>query len=274
MTGTGFPFFLYLFNNVYMRIPSIKILYEDDDVLVINKPAGIAVHDDVEGRQSNTIADWIMAKYPEMKDVGNKDNRQSEKSGDEEAVDQDDDTYQFNRPGIVHRLDKDTSGVLVLAKNEKAYKFLKEQFQNRTIKKVYLAIVYGRMRRDADIIDRPIGRNRADFRAKATGASARGELKNAVTYYKVLDRFDGYSLVELRPKTGRTHQLRAHLKSINYPIVCDNTYAPNKPCLEGLKRQALHALSIEFRLFGGKEIKVEAPTPPDFKRGLANLKQL
>ena len=175
------------------------------------------------------------------------------------------------RPGIVHRLDKDTSGVLILAKNHRAYKFLKKQFQESKIKKVYQAIIYGDLKNDSGIIDRPIGRSRDEFTAKATGTQARGEMREAVTYYKVLKRFRDYSLLELRPKTGRTHQLRVHLKSVSHPIVCDAVYAKGRPCLPGLKRQALHALSIEFKLPSGKNIKVESPLPADFKKALANL---
>lgn len=231
----------------------IKILYEDDDVLVIDKPAGIAVHDDALGNQKNSIVDWILKKRPKMKDVGEVD-------GD------------VLRPGIVHRLDKDTTGILVLAKNQKTFYFLKKQFKDKTIKKVYQAIVYGNLKNSSGIIDRPIGRSRSDFNFKATGSQARGELREALTYYKVLERFDGYSLLELRPKTGRTHQPRVHLKSLSHPIVCDSIYAEGLPCLKGLKRQALHALSIEFRLPSLKEIKVEAPLPADFKKVLANLR--
>ena len=230
----------------------IKILYEDSDVLAIDKPAGMAVHDDAGGHQKNTVADWVLQNYPKMKNVGEPQDGAP-------------------RPGIVHRLDKDTSGVLILAKNQKAYTFLKKQFQERTVKKVYQAIVYGNLKNDSGVIDRPIGTSRSDFVARAIGSRARGTLRKAVTYYKVLKRFGEYSLLELRPKTGRTHQLRIHLKSISHPIVCDAVYVPGKPCLAGLKRQALHALSIEFKLLNGKEIRVESPLTADFKKALANL---
>ncbi len=242
-----------------MRKSQIKILYEDDDVLVLDKPAGIAVHDDLSGNQKYSLVDWILENRPKMKGVGEPINS---------------DQTMVLRSGIVHRLDKDTSGVLVLAKNSKAYGFLKRQFEERTVKKVYQAIVYGNLRNDSGIIDRPIGRSKNDFNSKATGSQARGELREAVTYYKVLERFNGYSLLELRPKTGRTHQLRVHLKSLSHPIVCDSVYAEGLPCPQGLKRQALHAFSIEFKLPSLKEIKVEAPIPADFKKALANISQL
>lgn len=233
----------------------IKVLYEDNDVLVIDKPAGVAVHDDAAGNQEYTIADWVLENYPKMKKVG-------EIEGG------------IARPGIVHRLDKDTTGVLLLAKNNDAYASLKKQFQDKTIKKVYQALIYGDLKKDVGIIDRPIGRSNAEFNSKATGASARGELREAVTYYKVLKRFKDYSLLELRPRTGRTHQLRVHLKSVSHPIVCDAVYAKGRPCLPGLKRQALHAMSIEFKLPMGKEMRVESPTPADLKKALVNLRPL
>ncbi len=238
-------------------IKKIKILYEDEDVLAIDKPAGIAVHDDSAGNQEYTIADWVIENRPEIKEVG-------------EPLDEEDEDA-IARPGIVHRLDKDTSGVLLLAKNRRAYKFLKKQFQDKTIKKVYQAIIYGDLKNDVDIIDRPIGRSKDEFTAKATGSLARGEMRDAVTYYKVVKRFKNYSLLELRPRTGRTHQLRVHLKSVSHPIVCDSVYARGLPCLPGLKRQALHAFSIEFKLPSGKNIKIESPVPSDFKKALANL---
>ena len=236
----------------------IEVLYEDETVLVINKPAGMAVHQDSEGRLKNTVADWVMEKYPKMKNVG-------EPLDDDETI---------LRPGIVHRLDKDTSGVLLLTKNQVAYKFLKRQFQEKVIKKVYLALIYGDLKKESGIIDRPIGRSKHDFRAKATGSTAQGEIRNAVTYYKVIKKYDGYSLLEVRPVTGRTHQIRVHLKSISHPIVCDPVYAPSKECIPGLKRQALHAMSIEFKTPEGKMVLVSAPVPIDLKRALANLKQL
>ncbi len=246
----------------------IKILYEDEDVLAIDKPAGIAVHDDTSGNQEYTIADWIIENRPEMKEVG--EPRPAGASRDKPIAEEDEDAIP--RPGIVHRLDKDTSGVLLLAKNRHAYKFLKKQFQDKTIKKVYLALIYGDLKNDVGIIDRPIGRSKDEFTAKATGSLARGEMRDAVTYYKVVKRFKNYSLLELRPRTGRTHQLRVHLKSVSHPIVCDSVYAKGLPCLVGLKRQALHAISIEFKLPTGKNMKIESPLPGDIKKAIANLK--
>jgi len=261
--------------------PKIDILYEDDNILAINKPAGLAVHADFKSTKY-TLTDWTLAKHPEMKEVGEPYGLYEGKT-EEDYIDDEDETNKdrepIYRPGIVHRLDADTTGVLILAKNQPTYKYLKRLFKNRKVQKVYMAIVYGHPKDDRGIIDKPIGRNRSDFRAKSTGQSARGEMKDAITYYKVMEKFPEYSLVELRPKTGRTHQLRAHMKAVSHPVVCDSLYAKDKVCPGAMKRQALHAASIEFKLpgssdfpDGGPEIKIEAPTPADIKKTLAKLR--
>ncbi|MEI8175202.1 MAG: RluA family pseudouridine synthase [bacterium] len=229
----------------------IKVLYEDKDILVIDKPSGISVHPDGRSKEK-TITDWVLKNYPKMRGVG-------------EPM-----TFEGNeidRPGIVHRLDKDTSGVLVLAKNKKAYEFLKQQFQDREIKKIYNAIVYGSVKNDHGVVNKPIGRSPSDFRRRLAGRGARGELREAITEYKVLKRFENnklkYSFLEIRPKTGRTHQIRVHMKYLNHPVVCDSLYAPKEPCPKGLKRLALHAKSIEFQNLKGKTIKIESPVPKE-----------
>ena len=168
------------------------------------------------------------------------------------------------RPGIVHRLDKETSGVLVLVKNQKAFEFLKKQFQEQRIKKVYHAFVYGRVKQDDGVIDRPIARSKNNPVIWSATRGKKGQERDAVTEYRVLTQTEQATLLELRPHTGRTHQLRVHLKAINYPVVCDRLYAPQKACLFGFKRLALHARSISFDLPSGKRITVEAPYPADF----------
>src|SRR3989338_5433273 len=232
-----------------MATNKIQILYEDNDVLVINKPAGLIVHAD--GRTNEpTLVDWVLGKYPEIKMVGD-----------------------AARPGIVHRLDRDTSGALVIAKNQKAYDFLREQFQSRKVEKIYHAFVYGRVKNDEGVIDRPIARSKRGGALWSATRGKKGKERDAVTEYKVLKRGDGYSLIELRPLTGRTHQLRVHLKAINYPVVCDKLYAPKKECLLGFNRLALHARSLTLALPNGKNIKIEVPYPNDFENALkiANL---
>ena len=183
------------------------------------------------------------------------------------------------RPGIVHRLDKDTTGAIVVAKNQKTFEFLKKQFQNRTVVKKYLAVVYGSVKNDKGSIDRPIGRSRSDFRKWSATRGARGEMREAVTEYKVLKRFkdakgDSFTLLEVSPKTGRTHQIRVHLKAINYPLVGDKLYGGARPAALGFKRAALHAASVSFGASLGKKITAEAPLPPDFESALAAAKSV
>ncbi|HRY62725.1 MAG TPA: RluA family pseudouridine synthase [Candidatus Paceibacterota bacterium] len=237
----------------------IPIIFENEDVLVIDKPAGISVHQD--GRKEEyTIAEWVLENYPEIKEVG------------EPLILED--GRKILRPGIVHRLDKDTSGVMVVAKNERAFNLLKGQFQDRKINKSYRAIAHGKFKDDNGIIDKPIGRSGSDFRAKNTGRYARGEMREALTYYKVLKRFDDYTLLELRPKTGRTHQIRVHLKSISRPIVCDGIYGKSLRCPEWMGRLALHAYSLEFTLPGGEKRTFISPMPKDFEAALDKIRGL
>ena len=249
----------------------ITILYEDKDILVINKPSGLAVHRDGKSKES-TVADWFLEKYPKAKNVG------------EPIVFE---GSEIKKPGIVHRLDRDTSGVLILVKNQKTHEFLKKQFQDHSIKKTYVAIVNGWPKADHGIIDKPIGRSPSDFRRRLAGRGARGELREAVTEYKVLKRFkakagkrsdlknlersdlkEAFSILEVFLKTGRTHQIRVHLKYLSFPIVCDILYNPTGVCPEGLNRMGLHAKSIEFKNLKGEMVKVESPLPKEFSKML------
>ncbi len=235
----------------------IKILYEDKDILAIDKPSGIAVHADGRSKEK-TIADWFLKNYPKAKNVGEPISVEGK---------------EIKRPGIVHRLDKETSGVLLLAKNQKAYEFLKNQFQNREVKKIYNAIVNGWVKNDHDIINKPIGRSPKDFRRRLAGRGAKGELKLAITEYIILRRFlddkNKFSYLEVRPKTGRTHQIRVHMKYINHPVVCDELYNPDGPYPKNLRRLALHAKSIEFKDLKDNTIKIESPLPKEFKELIA-----
>jgi len=236
-----------------MKKKDIEIIYEDDDVVAVNKPAGLVVHSD--GRTVEpTLSDWILKKYPQTKNVGEP---VVLASGNE-----------ITKHGIVHRLDRGTSGVMLVAKNQETFLFLKRQFQDRKIKKVYHAIVYGKFKEKRGTVDKPIGKSKSDFRRFAVGADARGMLREAITEYKVLCGTNEFSYVEVYPKTGRTHQIRVHLKSVQHPVVCDKLYAPKKECVHGLERTALHALSIDFFLRGNKRMKLEAPLPLDFKQAL------
>ncbi len=264
-----------------MNLKSIPILYEDKDVLVVNKPAGLVVHSD--GRTDEpTLVDWLLENYPEIKGVGEGQNQESRIRNQESP--------SVERSGIVHRLDRETSGVLVIAKNQSAFLFLKKQFQDREVEKTYHAFVYGEMKQDDGVIDRPIARSKSNPVIWSATRGMKGKEREAVTEYKVLARSnpsrsdsfgsvrqDGFSFVEVRPKTGRTHQIRVHMKAINHPVVCDKLYAParvqraggpKKDCELGFSRLALHAFSVRFALPSGKQIKVEAPYPADFQKAL------
>ncbi len=239
-------------------IKYIKIIFENNDLLVINKPAGMRVHTDAYGT-GRTVVDWIMVNYPALDQVGEPMTLTNGKLAP--------------RPGIVHRLDRDTSGVLIIAKTKEAFDQLKQQFQSRQIKKTYLALLTGRMTKaDKQTITLPIGRSRNDPRIRVASHKARGRLRKAETVYQVIKTYAHFTLVEAYPVTGRTHQLRAHFKAIQYPIACDHLYSQTGHCPAGLDRQALHAYKLELMVPGTGEKRVfEAPIPPDLKAALDNL---
>lgn len=228
----------------------VTILFEDENLLAVNKPSGLVVHAD--GRtQEATLTDWIKEKYPKLEDVG-----EPLKIGTGETI---------KRWGIVHRIDRETSGLILVAKNQKTYVFIKEQFLNREIEKFYHLIVYGDVRYDEGIINLPIGRHKSDFRKRATGKVVRGETREATTYYKTLARKEKVSLVQANPKTGRTHQLRVHFADTGHPIIGDKIYGVYKKSPIKIGRLALHAYSIELELVPKKIIKIVAPYPTDFE---------
>jgi len=241
----------------------IKILYEDDDVLAISKPVGLIVHSDGKTKEK-TLVDWILEKYPEIKNVG-------------EPMVINTGEIIF-RPGIVHRLDKDTSGVLLIAKNQESFEDLKQQFKDRITQKIYRAFVYGNVRYDEKTVDTPIGRSKNDFRRWATTREIRGEARDAKTEYKALIKTDKFSYIEVFPKTGRTHQIRVHMKYDNHPLVADHLYAgklfdrenPEKNL--GFKTQALHAYKIKWKNLKGETMEVVADLPDAFLKAEKILK--
>lgn len=242
--------------TINLKNNTITILYEDPDILAINKPAGLVVHSD--GRtEEPTLVDWIIKKYPKTKGVG-----EPIVTGEGKTIE---------RPGIVHRLDRGTSGVILIAKTKKGYAHLKEQFQNRIVSKKYFAFVYGDMKEKYGIINRPIGKSPSDFRRFSATRGAKGEMREAETWWTMIAFKSGFSLVEIEPKTGRTHQIRVHFKAINHPVVCDRLYASDKPVALGFQRTALHAFFISFKSRKGKEIMVTAPLPKDFKEAMKEL---
>src|SRR3989339_201929 len=244
---------------IFMNIP---ILYEDDEVLAIHKPAGLVVHADGRTKEE-TLVDWVHAHYPQI------------------ALDEVGESIiltgggEIKKPGIVPRIDRETSGVLLIAKTHASFQNLKSQFQARTIKKNYKALVYGVFKEPQGTIDRPIGRSTSDFRKWSAEYGARGELRESVTDYQVLSEGEvkeaKLSYLDVFPHTGRTHQIRVHLKAVGHPIVCDKLYASKMPCMLGFGRVALHASSIVFKTLNGEEKRVEAPLPPDFKHALAEI---
>ena len=217
----------------------IKIIYEDDDILVVDKPAGLAVHP-APGHPSHTLANAILSRLPQL------------------------DTGDWQRPGIVHRLDKDTSGLIIIAKNIHAHQVLMEQFKKRQVSKVYLTLVYGHLTPEEGIIEAPIGRDRS-HRERMT-ITDREHGREARTSYHVLKYLNKYSLLEIRPETGRTHQIRVHLAAIGYPVVGDKVYGMKSPLID---RQFLHAHRIRFKLpSNGKEVEFQSELPSDLQQAL------
>ncbi len=241
----------------------IKIVYEDQNFIVINKPTGLLVHGikNVDRHNSAdseaTLADWLVKIYPELKNIG-----------DEPVV----------RPGIVHRLDKDTSGVMVIARTPISFEYLKKLFQNHQVVKTYLALVFGDVTPVVGSIDKPIGLQNGTVRHTVWPKSAK-MIKPAKTDYKVLKRLSFnnqiFSLLELKPLTGRTHQIRVHLHSIGHPIVGDKIYGASKIRSQlahalNLARIFLHAESIEFVDLSGKRLKFSVGLPVDLEQVLSS----
>ncbi len=244
----------------------IQILEDNEDFWVINKPTGCLTHQD--GRSTEwTLVDWILEQRPDIALVG-----EPWRSAD---------GLVLPRPGIVHRLDKDTTGVLVIAKNQETYEWLKVQFQERRVQKEYRAFVHGSIVESSGVIDKPIGRSQGDFRKFSAQRGARGVLRDARTRFTVLSRITentygftdwnntGYSYISMFPETGRTHQLRVHMKAIHHPIVSDPLYAGALGKGLGCETIALHAYKITFTKRDGSEVHYTAPLPEQFKRIVA-----
>jgi 23S rRNA pseudouridine1911/1915/1917 synthase len=236
-----------------------EILFEDNDYVVINKPAGIMVHSD--GKSNGPfITDWFTSNYPKSKGVG-------EPARDMAGKD-------IDRSGIVHRLDRDTTGAMILAKTQAGFDFLKKQFEDKKIVKKYISFVWGEIKIDFGTIDRPIGRSSSDFRKWSAKRGARGEMRPAETYWTRLwtgkckteeKNEEKISLVCAEPKTGRTHQIRVHMEYINHPVIGDTLYSPKRPFILGFKRVALHSWFVRFSDINGKKVEVVAPFTTDFK---------
>ncbi len=228
----------------------LRILYEDEHLLAIDKPPGLVVHP-APGARRGTLVNALVHRIGTLAGVGDPE-----------------------RPGIVHRLDRDTSGVLLVARTAAALEALAKQFRSRSIDKRYLAIVRGSLKPASGMIDRPIGRHPRE-RQRMSVRSRRG--RAAVTHWTVLERLPGATLVRLRPETGRTHQLRVHLAALGHPILGDRVYGVRRAVAAGgptYARQALHAAEIGFaHPASGERIVVRAPLPADLETILAALRQ-
>lgn len=209
-----------------------EVLFEDEKLIVLDKPSGVIVYPDGK-HDYPALESWLVETYGEW-------------------------GFYF-----VHRLDRETSGVMVVAKDEDTYEFLKEQFQERQVRKIYRAFVYGIIKGERGIIDKPIGNARGGKGPRST-QKPHGTLREAITAYRVIERTPEATYVEVFPKTGRTHQIRVHFASIQHPLISDVLYAPSRPAMLGFKRLALHAYSLAFTHPNGAEMTVEAPLPKEF----------
>jgi 23S rRNA pseudouridine1911/1915/1917 synthase len=224
----------------------LDILYEDDALIIVNKPPGMVVHP-AAGHSHGTLVQAILAHAPELRGVGG------------EA-----------RPGVVHRLDKETSGLILFAKHDVAHRYLQRLFKVREIQKTYLAIVDGRPATATGRVEAAIGRDPRERKRMSVVRAARG--REAVTLFKTVEAFTDHSLLEAKPETGRTHQIRVHLAFLGCPVVGDRVYGRRKPTLP-VARQMLHAWKARLVLPGEREPReFEAPIPPDFQTTLRDLR--
>ena len=222
----------------------VPVIYEDNDIIVVNKPKGMVVHP-ANGNPDGTLVNAILAMCKDsLSGIGGE-----------------------IRPGIVHRLDKDTSGLLIVAKNDEAHIKMSKQIQDRQVTKKYIALVKGVISENEATIDLPIGRSTKDRKKMAVDAKG----KNAITHFKVLKRYNNYTLLELKIDTGRTHQIRVHMSYIGHPVVGDSVYSNGKNEF-GVEGQMLHARYLEFKHpITGEELKLEAPIPNYFEDVLQRL---
>lgn len=225
----------------------LDIYYEDADVIVVNKPRGMVVHP-AAGNHSGTLVNALLYHCRDLSGING-----------------------VMRPGIVHRLDKDTSGLIMAAKNDFSHLSLARQLKDRLVNRTYLALVHGQVKEQVGVVDAPIGR---DPRNRQKMAVVQGNAKHAVTNYRVLDRFAGYTFLELRLETGRTHQIRVHMAYIGHPLVGDLKYGPSRPHF-GLEGQFLHAAVLGFEHpRTGTHLEFEAPLPGELKNVLDKLRLL
>lgn len=225
----------------------LHIIYEDDDVIIVNKPRGMVVHP-APGHVSGTLVNGLLAHTDQLSTLNGE-----------------------MRPGIVHRIDKDTSGLLIVAKNDDAHRSIVEQLKQRHIKRIYVAIVSGMIPHDKGTIDAPIGRDPKDRQSMTVTDK---NSKKAITHFQVIERFDNYTYVMCELETGRTHQIRVHMKYIGHPVIGDPKYGPRKKHRLPIDGQALHAKEIAFFHPRTNELLTfQAPLPDDFKQCIKLLKE-
>jgi 23S rRNA pseudouridine1911/1915/1917 synthase len=226
----------------------LDIRFEDDDLLVVNKRAGMVVHP-APGHADGTLVNAVLAHCPDLPGIGGE-----------------------KRPGIVHRLDRDTSGLIIVAKNDQALRHLQRQFKQRSVRKKYLALVEGIPQQRRALIDAPIGRNPGNRKQMAVIAPGSGaQSRPARTRYEVVGTYDGYALLACFPETGRTHQIRVHLRFIAHPIAGDEVYGFRRRRLD-IERHFLHAAGLTFRRpHDEQELSLEAELPEDLQRVLDGL---
>ena len=225
---------------------SIDIVYEDTDVAVVNKSQGMVVHP-APGNYSGTLVNALLYHMDSLSSING-----------------------VIRPGIVHRLDKDTSGLMVVAKNDKAHRFLSARLKDHLVYREYIALVHGNVKDDSGIVDAPIGRDQKDRKKMSVTYK---NSKEAVSHYSVLKRYDKYTLVAVKLQTGRTHQIRVHFSHINHPVVGDPVYSKGKNEF-GLDRQLLHArtLSLTHRS-AGLDVEFQCPIPDVFRKIIINIEK-
>lgn len=237
----------------------IQVLREEKDYLALMKPAGVLVHKTwakTASPQKNgeTLVDWVLARYPEVRDVGD--------AGAERDA--------LERYGIVHRLDRDTSGVIVVARTQEFFEHLKQQFGRHEVRKEYTALVYGALR-GRGAINKPIGLRSGSTRHSVNARNMK-MVKEAVTEYEAVEEFNGMTLLRVMPKTGRTHQIRVHLASVGCPVVGDALYGRKRDEF-GIGRQFLHASAIEFLELDGKRVRIESELPQELEELVDRLRK-
>ena len=230
----------------------LDIIYEDNELLVVDKPAGMVVHP-ASGHRSGTLVNAVLAHDPKMVGVGGE-----------------------RRPGVVHRLDKDTSGLIVIAKTDRAHRFLQAQFKERSVKKIYLALVYGVPPSPKGRVETSIGRDKKFRKRMAVYHEKSNRARFAITRYSTLECFQEFTLLEIKPITGRTHQIRVHMSYLGCPIVGDSLYGGRRTVKEsyGLERQFLHASRLNIALPNGTNMEFTSPLPIDLESVLIQSRSM